>query len=83
MLEKLAAIERGGCVVLTPQGSDSGGVLAVRFGARAHVPLDSPPEVLLAALEAALPRRIAGRQANTGQAGTAPPAWWEALLADR
>ncbi|HEY2703953.1 MAG TPA: response regulator [Candidatus Dormibacteraeota bacterium] len=70
-------------VILTPRGEDSGGVLAVRFGARAHVPLDSLPEILLAALEAALPREVAGRQAATGAPGTAPPSWWEALLADR
>jgi DNA-binding NarL/FixJ family response regulator len=71
-------------VILTPQGSDSGGVLAVRFGARTHVPLDSPPELLLATLEAAMPREVAGRQAQ-GQPGSAgaPPSWWEALLADR
>ncbi len=71
-------------VILTPRGSDSGGVLTVRFGARTHVPLDSPPELLLATLEAALPREVAGRHAATGSgATTAPPSWWEALLADR
>jgi DNA-binding NarL/FixJ family response regulator len=71
-------------VILTPQGSDSGGVLAVRFGASTHVPLDSPPEILLATLKAAMPREVAGRQAQA-QAGSAatPPSWWEALLADR
>lgn len=70
-------------VVLTPRVSDSGGVLAVRYGARAHVPLDSPPEILLAALGAALPRQVAGRTAQPEPAGTAPPPWWEAMLADR
>jgi DNA-binding NarL/FixJ family response regulator len=70
-------------VILTPDGSDSGGVLAVRFGARAHVPLDSPAEVLLAVLRAALPGEPAGPEPQPSQAGTAPPSWWEALLADR
>jgi DNA-binding NarL/FixJ family response regulator len=70
-------------VILTPQGSDSGGVVAVRFGAHTHVPLDSSPELLLATLQAAMPREVAGRQAQTSSAGTAPPPWWEALLADR
>ncbi len=70
-------------VILTPEGSDSAGVLAVRFGARTHVPLDSPPEILLATLDAALPREVAGRQAQAGHGGTVPPPWWEALLADR
>jgi DNA-binding NarL/FixJ family response regulator len=73
-------------VILTPQGSDSGGVLAVRFGARTHVPLDSPPAILLATLEAAVLGEVAGRQAQAqspaGSAAT-PPSWWEALLADR
>ena len=68
-------------VLLTPEGSDAGGVLAVRHGASAHVPLDSPAEILLAALGAALPREIAGR--TTPQpAPTAPPSWWEAMLAE-
>ena len=68
-------------VVLTPEGSDAGGVLAVRYGARAHVPLDSPTEFLLAALGAALPREIAG--ATTPEPATAaPPPWWEAMLAE-
>jgi DNA-binding NarL/FixJ family response regulator len=69
-------------VILTPEGSDSGGVLAVRFGARAHVPLDSPAEVLLAALVAALPGEVV-HDSQPARAGTAPPSWWEALLADR
>ena len=70
-------------VVLTPRGSDSGGVLAVRYGARAHVPLDSPAEILLAAIGAALPRELASRPAPAERAGTAPPPWWETMLADR
>jgi DNA-binding NarL/FixJ family response regulator len=70
-------------VVLTPEESDSGGVLAVRHGARAHVPLDSPAEILLAALGAALQREIAGRGGAPEPARTAPPPWWEAMLADR
>jgi DNA-binding NarL/FixJ family response regulator len=70
-------------VVLTPEGSDSGGVLAVRHGARAHVPLESPPEILLAALGAAVPNRVAHRTTPAESAETAPPAWWEAMLADR
>jgi DNA-binding NarL/FixJ family response regulator len=70
-------------VVLTPQGSDSGGVLAVRHGARAHVPLDSPPEILLAAVGASLPREVAHRTTPAEPAGTAPPPWWEVMLADR
>jgi DNA-binding NarL/FixJ family response regulator len=69
-------------VVLTPGGEDSGGTLAVRFGARAHVPLDSSPEDLLAALDAALPREMAGR-AGQPERGIAPPPWWETLLGDR
>jgi DNA-binding NarL/FixJ family response regulator len=69
-------------VILTPEGSDSGGVVAVRFGARAHVPLASSAEVLLAALAAALPDPV-GRESQPSGAGTAPPSWWEALLADR
>lgn len=68
-------------IILTPQGSDSGGILAVRFGARAHVPLESPGGILLAAVEAALPRQVASHRA--AEAGTQPPTWWEALLADR
>jgi len=69
-------------VLLTPEGSDSGGMLAVRHGACAHVPLDSPPEILLAALGAALPHRVAHRAAPAKPAGTAPPPWWEAMLSD-
>jgi len=70
-------------VVLTPDGEDSGGALAVRYGARAHVPLDSPAEVLLAALGAAVPREITARTAPPQATTTAPPPWWEAMLADR
>jgi two-component system nitrate/nitrite response regulator NarL len=68
-------------ILLTPAGSDAGGALAVRHGARAHVPLDSPAEILLAALGAALPREIAGRT-TPEPAPTAPPSWWEAMLAE-
>jgi two-component system response regulator DesR len=70
-------------VLLTPQGSDSGGVLAVRHGARSHVPLDSPPEILLAALGAALSQEVAHHTTPAKAAGTTPPPWWEVMLADR
>lgn len=69
-------------ILLTPDGSDAGGALAVRHGARAHVPLDSTPEILLAALGAALPREVAGRSSAPEPAPTAPPSWWEAMLAE-
>ncbi len=70
-------------IVLTPAASDSGGVLAVRFGARGHVPIESPPEILLAAIEAALPREVAGHQSKPGTAPSGAPSWWEAMLSDR
>jgi DNA-binding NarL/FixJ family response regulator len=66
-------------VVLTRPGDDSGGAMAVRFGARSHVPIDSPPEVLLAALAAALSRELAGRQPAPAPAGTPALAWWSEL----
>jgi two-component system, NarL family, nitrate/nitrite response regulator NarL len=68
-------------ILLTSGGSDAGGLLAVRHGARAHVPLDSPAEVLLAALGAALPRGVV-RAATPEPATAAPPPWWEAMLAE-
>jgi DNA-binding NarL/FixJ family response regulator len=69
-------------ILLTPDGSDSGGALAVRYGARAHVPLDSPAEILLAALGAALPREIAGRTPTPERGQAAAPTWWDAMFAE-
>ena len=70
-------------LLLTPaDGSDPGAGLAMRYGARGQVRIDSPGEALLAAVDAALPRELAGRDARPQQAGIAPPPWWEALSAD-
>ncbi len=70
-------------VVLVPRGGESGGDLAVRFGARGHVLLDCSAELLITAIESALPRSVTGHRAQPGGAAIAPPAWWDAMLADR
>lgn len=70
-------------VVLVPRGGESGGDLAVRFGARGHAPLDCPAEVLISAIESALPRSVTGHRTEPAAAGIAPPAWWDAMLDDR
>ena len=67
-------------VLLTPAGGgDAGAGLAMRYGARGQVRIDSPGEVLLAAVEAALPHELAGHDARPQPAAIAPPPWWEAL----
>jgi DNA-binding NarL/FixJ family response regulator len=70
-------------VLLTPEdGSEAGAGLAARFGARGQVRIDSADAVIVAAMMAAMPRELAGRDSRPQQAGVAPPPWWEALSAD-
>lgn len=70
-------------VLLTPaDGGDAGAALAMRYGARGQVRIDSPGDELLAALDAALTHELAGRDARPQPAALAPPPWWEALSKD-
>jgi DNA-binding NarL/FixJ family response regulator len=70
-------------VLLTPaEGGDAGAGLAMRYGARGQVRIDSSGEALLAALDAALSHELTGREARPQQVGITPPPWWEALSTD-
>jgi DNA-binding NarL/FixJ family response regulator len=70
-------------LLLTPaDGGDAGAGLAIRYGARSQVRIDSSGEDLLAAVDAALTHELTGHGARPQPAAIAPPPWWEALSKD-